>query len=41
MFSVGKLMNDFGKASFPTPLSPVTKTVMSVGETRLLFQLPV
>jgi len=28
-----------GNTSFPTPLSPVTKTVMSVGETLTAFSI--
>ena len=29
----------FGKLSFPTPLSPVTKTEISVGETLIAFSI--
>ena len=29
----------FGKLSFPTPLSPVTKTEISVGDTLIAFSM--
>lgn len=37
VFAVRKLVDDLRQDLFPTPLSPVTSTEMSVGATRIAF----